>query len=277
MYNKVKNIVYNTIRDDNENSTASNIFNIVIVILIILNIIDIIVDTFAGLPAIVYRISDYVEVISVIIFTIEYILRVWTAIQKIKYIFSFMAIIDLLAILPFYIPFLIPVDLRVLRTLRLVRVLRVLKLNRYTDALKIVGNVIKNKSEQLISSVSVVLVMMVISSILIYYVENPAQPDGFKNAFSGLWWSVATLTTVGYGDIFPVTIPGKIFSAFIALLGIGLVAVPTGIISSGFVEGIDKSDNLEFSQDEAELIDTYRKLNIKEKSEFLAEFSQHHK
>lgn len=151
-----------------------------------------------------------------------------------------MAIIDLLAVLPFYIPFLIPIDLRVLRTLRVIRLLRLFKVNRYTSALSTIADVFKKKANQLISSMIVVSLLMVIASVLMYNVENAVRPDKFQNAFSGLWWAVATLTTVGYGDIYPVTAAGKILSAIIALLGIGLVAVPTGIISAGFTENLQE-------------------------------------
>lgn len=247
--NKIKERVYCLIRDDDENDLASNIFDAAIISLIVINVILVILDTFA-LPLWVQNISNVIEFISVIIFTIEYLLRLWTATYlypvktpfkaRLKYICSFMAIIDLLAILPFYIPFIIPFDLRVLRTLRVIRLLRLFKVNRYTDALSTIGNVFKKKASQLLSSMFIVLLLMVIASVLMYNVENAAQPDKFSNAFSGLWWAVATLTTVGYGDIFPITALGKVLSGIIALLGIGLVAVPTGIISAGFIESIDK-------------------------------------
>lgn len=149
-----------------------------------------------------------------------------------------MAVIDLLAILPFYLPFIFPIDLRVLRTIRVIRLFRLFKVNRYTNSLSIIAKVFKSKASQLISSVFVVGLLMIISSVLMYSIENPVQPEVFKNAFSGLWWAVATFTTVGYGDIYPITGAGKILSAIIAMLGIGLVAVPTGIISAGFIENI---------------------------------------
>ena len=126
--------------------------------------------------------------------------------------------------------------------------LRIFKLNRYTNALSSVVNVLKKKKDQLLASMFVVILLMLISSILMYYCENEAQPDVFDNAFSGLWWAIATLTTVGYGDIYPVTILGKIISAFLALLGIGLVAVPTGIISAGFSEEVN-TNNQEREED----------------------------
>jgi voltage-gated potassium channel len=246
-YNRVRESVYSLIRDDDENGLASQIFDGAIITLIIINVLLVILDTFNGFPAWAYSLFRSIETISVIVFTLEYIARLWTAdyifpsmppfASRLKYALSFMSFVDLLAILPFYLPFLFPIDLRVLRMVRLLRLLRLLKVNRYTSALSTIGGVIKQKASQLLSSMVVVLILMVIASVLMYNVECDAQPDVFQNAFSGLWWCVATLTTVGYGDIYPITAAGKVLSAIIALLGIGLVAVPTGIISAGFVEG----------------------------------------
>lgn len=210
----------------------------------------VIADTFR-IPALLSDIFKIIEIISVILFSIEYILRVWTSdllypkLKPIKarfrYIFSFMAIIDLLAVLPFYIPFLIPIDLRVLRTLRVIRLLRIFKVNRYTKALSTIAAVFKSKISQLLSSMFVVALLMIIAFVLMFSIENSAQPKVFDNAFSALWWAIATITTVGYGDIYPVTVAGKILSTIIALLGIALVAVPTGIISAGFIEQVTDS------------------------------------
>lgn len=243
--NALKTRIYNLIRDDDENDLSSNIFDGIIITLIIVNVILVIAQTFS-LPAAVETVFYYIELVSVIIFTIEYVLRVWTSDlmrpeirplkARLRYIFSFMAIIDILSILPFYLPFLLPIDLRVLRILRVLRLFRVFKFNRYTTALSVIATVFKRKKSQLLSSIFVVLLLMVIAAVLMYNVESTAQPEAFSNAFSSLWWAVATLTTVGYGDIYPVTALGKLLSAVIALLGIGLVAVPTGIISAGFTE-----------------------------------------
>ncbi len=248
----VKSKIYNLIRDDDVNNLASNIFDFFIISLIIINVVLVIADTF-NLPNIVQQISNKIEVSSVLIFTIEYLLRLWTSDfiypqktsfqARFKYAFSFIAIIDLLAILPFYIPFLIPIDLRILRVIRIIRLLRIFKFNRYTDAFSIIGRVLKNKASQLMSSIFVVITLVIITSVLMYNFENVAQPDKFRNVFDGMWWAVATFTTVGYGDIYPVTAVGKILSGIIAMLGIGLVAVPTGIISAGFVEQIQSSEN----------------------------------
>ncbi len=250
MYQKLKNQVFVTIHGSDKYDVRSRVFDIFIIMLIVLNVIMVIAETFS-LPNRLSTAMYYIEIFSLAVFTVEYVLRLWTADllfpditpikARVKYVFSFMAIIDLLAILPFYVPFLIPIDLRVLRTLRTVRLLRLFKVNRYTKAISTIANVFKEKSSQLLSSVFVVALLMLISSILMYNVEHNAQPDKFKNALSGLWWAVATFTTVGYGDIYPVTFAGKILSAIIALLGIALVAVPTGIISAGFIEQIEQN------------------------------------
>lgn len=248
---KIKQRVFEIIQVAGDGDRASSIFDLSIIVLIILNVALVIIDTFT-IPAAIKGIFNVVEVVSVLIFTAEYILRVWTADllypgrtalrARLRYIGSFMAIIDLLAILPFYLPFIFPIDLRVLRVLRVVRLFRIFKFNRYTNAFSTIWKVLKRKSSQLLSSIFVVLLLMIIASVLMYNIENQAQPDTFDNAFSALWWAIATFTTVGYGDIYPITAAGKFLSAIIAMLGIGLVAVPTGIITAGFMEQIDEPE-----------------------------------
>lgn len=253
IYKKVKQRTFEIIETANEGDITSKIFDIFIIILIVLNLIMVIAETFT-IPDNWKTILSYAETISVIIFTVEYLLRVWTADlicpekshfkSRIKYIFSFMAIVDLLAILPFYLPLFIPIDLLVLRAFRVIRLLRIFKINRYTNALNTIGQVFKNKASQLISSIMVVGLLMIIASVLMYNIENSVQPDAFSNALETMWWAVATLTTVGYGDVYPVTAAGKVLSTVIAFLGIGMVAVPTGIITAGFSELI-KSEKSE--------------------------------
>ena len=249
MYHKVKKRIFEIIETASEHDILSKIFDIFIITLITINIVAVILDTFT-LPSWTRQVLSYLEIVSVIIFSIEYVLRVWTADllypnlskikSRVKYIASAMAIIDLLSILPFYLPLLIKIDLRVLRALRIVRLLRIMKLNRYTNALSAIAQVFRSKAQQLLSSMLVLVILMIISAVLMYNIEHSAQPDEFDNAFSALWWAIATLTTVGYGDIYPVTVAGRILSAIIAFLGVALVAVPTGIISAGFVEQINK-------------------------------------
>ena len=258
-YENAKKRTFEIIEKSQKGDILSTIFDYFIVILISLNVVSVFIETF-DLSVYLNNFLRKFEIFSIIIFTIEYILRLWTStllypdknsfIARVKYIFSFMAIIDLLSILPFYLPFFFNVDLRVLRALRLVRLLRIFKANRYTHAIQKVLFVIKNKSTELISSIFVIFILMLISSVLMYSVESPVQPEVFKNGFSGLWWAVATFTTVGYGDIYPITSIGRFLSAIIALLGIGLVAVPTGIVSSGFMEANSEENEDENSSDD---------------------------
>jgi len=245
--NEIKKRIFSIIEPSDESNVAGRVFDLSMVALIIVNLVLIIADTFQ-LPDALRTAFAVIEFLSVIIYTVEYVLRVWTADLlltatgksnakiRIRYMFTFMALIDLLSILPFYIPFIIPLDLRVLRTLRIFRLLRLFKVNRHLNAFSEIGEVFKKKLSQLLSSMLVVFLLMVITSVLMYNVEHAAQPDKFDNAFSSFWWAMATLTTIGYGDIYPITIAGKILNGIFAFLSIGLVAIPTGIISAGFIE-----------------------------------------
>lgn len=252
-YQKLKKRTFEIIEKGEKGDTVSKIFDICILLLICGNVLSVFVETFKISNRMRSVLAD-IELFSIIVFSIEFVLRVWTAdflyenmppVQsKIKYIFSFMALIDLFAILPFYIPFVIKVDLRVLRILRLFRLSRIVKANRYTKSLQKVIDVIKDKSAELFSAVLMLFILMLISSVLIYYIESPAQPDVYTNALSGLWWSIAIFTSVWLGDIYPITAAGKILCALMAVFGVAIIAVPTGIISSGFVEsGADNADD----------------------------------
>ena len=243
MSRKVKEKAFEII--ESGKTPLSKIINITIVILIFLTLITVVASTFDISNSLRIIFSKF-EIFSTIIFTVEYILRVWTSDllypelspirARIKYIFSFMALIDFIAILPFYLLFFIKIDLQALRTLRALRLLRIIKINRYTTALKTITQVFKNKANQLISSMVVVGLLMIIASVLMYNFESEAQPDKFSNAFDSLWWAMSALTTVGYGDVYPITVAGKILGIVIAIIGIGMVAVPTGIITAGFSE-----------------------------------------
>lgn len=258
-YFKAKRRIFEIIQSSKKNDIESKIFDISLIILILLNVCLIIADTFT-LPEKYKEISAYAERITVIIFTVEYVLRIITAdllypdknpiVARIRYIFSFLALIDLMAILPFYLPFVFSMDLRVLRMVKITRLFRVFKINRYTDAFSSILKVFKNKKNELLSSFFIVLLLMVVASVLMFGVENKAQPEVFRNAFDALWWALITLTTVGYGDIYPITVLGKILGSIIAILGIGLVAVPTGIISAGFVESMNHEKEQEKESDE---------------------------
>ena len=249
-YQIIKKRVFEIISKAEDGDRASAIFDWTIMALIALSIISIILESFADIYSKYHSVFQIFEVITVVVFTIEYILRVWTADllypdakhPKLKYIFSFMALIDLLAILPFYLPF-ISADLRFLRMMRLFRLfrlLRVFKLGRYFEALQIIMKVIRDSGPQLIMSVALCLFVMLFSAIIMYTVENPVQPEQFPNVISSLWWAICTLTTVGYGDVYPITDVGRLFASVISLVGIGIIAIPTGIIAAGFSQAISR-------------------------------------
>ena len=187
-----------------------------------------------------------IEAVTVAFFAVEYFLRLWT-VQFVypnltpwgafkRYTTSFSGIIDLLSFLPYYLPVFFPSGAAVFRMFRVIRIFRLFQINAYYDSLNVIAEVISSKRQQLLSSVFTILLLMVASSLCMYSLEHEAQPEVFSNAFSGMWWSVSTLLTVGYGDIYPITPLGKIFSIFITCLGVGMVAIPTGIISAGFVD-----------------------------------------
>jgi voltage-gated potassium channel len=224
----------------------------IILTLIIASVALVILDTFSGLPPSVTRSSFVAEGIIAIVFTVEYLARLWTAPllypelspakARLRFVFSLSSLIDLIAIVPFYLVLILPVDLQILRVVRVFRVVRMLKIDRYTSALDSVGAAIKSTANQLISSLVVIFLLLVVASVFMYLAEHDTQPDVFSNALSGLWWAISTVTTVGYGDIYPMTPFGKLLGALISLLGVGLVAIPTGIISAGFSEQMKKED-----------------------------------
>ncbi|MCQ2380132.1 MAG: ion transporter [Victivallaceae bacterium] len=254
----IKGKVFEIIQPGDSDHVASKIFDCVIIALIAMSIISVFLQTF-DLPSRLSRGLYVFEVVSTYVFTLEYLLRIWTADllhpdmppfrARLVYIRSGMAVVDLLAILPFYLPMILPFNLLGLRAVRLVRLLRIFKFNRYSDAMTSVWLVIKKKLPAITAALVMVFILLVMSSLFIYFAEHDAQPDKFENAFSGLWWAVATLTTVGYGDIYPITICGKILGTVIALLGIGVVAIPTGILSSGFIEHLNKHEDEEDKDD----------------------------
>lgn len=226
---------------------SSRAFDIAILSLIFLNVIAVIIGSLQSVQQRWGVFLNLFETVSVIIFTVEYVARLWSCTVDPRFIgrfrgrircaFQVMSIIDLLAILPFYLPFL-GFDLRSLRILRLLRILRVAKLGRYYSSLNLIKDVLREKKEELVLTSALMGLLLVVSSSVLYYCENAAQPDAFSSIPATMWWAVATLTTVGYGDMYPVTVMGKLCASVIAVLGIGMFALPTGILGAGFVEAI---------------------------------------
>ena len=244
----VKKRIFEIIEKAEEGDVQSTIFDISIITLIILNIIAVTAASFNTFEAQHSVLLHRFEIISIVIFTIEYLLRLWTANYKfpnskipyILFIFSVGAIIDLAAILPFYLPFVTGLDLRFLRIFRLLRLFRIFKLGRYSEAMGIIGKVLKKEKEKLITTIVLTVIMIFIASTIMYYVESQAQPDVFTNIIETTWWSIATFTTIWLGDVYPITVAGKICGGIISLLGIMIIALPSGIICSGFMDELYK-------------------------------------
>ncbi len=224
-------------------------FDVSLAVLIVLNVLAVMLETVESLDQTYHGFFIAFEIFSVIVFTIEYVLRIWCCTVdpefahpvkgRLRYATRPLAIIDLVAILPSLLPF-IWVDLRFVRVLRLLRLLRVLKLGHYSDAVTLLGNVLKSRSADLAVMLIVLGMLLVLSSGAMYYAENAAQPETFSSIPASMWWAVITLTTIGYGDAYPVTTIGKIIGGVIAVMGIGIVALPTAIIATGFAEEVQR-------------------------------------
>ena len=225
-FSKLKQIIEDT------DTPAGKVFDIASQTLIVISLISFSIETLPDLTPITRELLYSTEVITVILFTIEYLLRILVADRKLKFIFSFYGIIDLVAILPFYIAS--GIDLRSIRIFRMFRLFRAFKLMRYSAAVQRFKTAFISVKEELVLFIIATAFLLFVSSVGIYYFENPVQPEQFKSIFHSLWWSVITLTTVGYGDIYPITVGGRIFTFFMLMIGLGIIAVPTGLISSAF-------------------------------------------
>lgn len=225
---------------------AARVYDVIYLMTIIINLTVSIMYTYESYRAEYGELLTAIENVTVALFCIDYILRLCTAKYMYpeahgpgavrKYVLSFTGIIDMLSFLPYYLPFFFPSGAVAFRMLRVMRVFRLFRINAYYDSLKLITDVLNSKRQQLFSSVFTILILMLASSLCMYSLEHEAQPEVFTNAFSGIWWSASTLLTVGYGDIYPITTLGKLFGIFITFLGVGMVAIPTGIISAGFVD-----------------------------------------
>jgi len=209
--------------------------------LIILNLISMVIESEPDLTEEIKTYFFYFEVFSITIFTLEYVIRSWFSFkQKKNYNISFFGIIDLLSILPFFFSSVIGFDGRFVRIFRLFRVSRILKLGKFSKSFEILGEGISNVKKELYITFFIAFIMLFFSASGIYYLENPEQPKAFSSITESFWWAVSSLTGVGFEEIFPKTIGGKLFGTLISLVGIGVVAVPTGIVSASFVEVLEE-------------------------------------
>ena len=245
----MKEKIFNIIQIGDKSNRISRAFDIFITITIVCNICVTFMETFEQL-SFLSSLFTVIELVTVIIFCIEYTLRIWTANYlypeespthaRFKFLLSFDGIVDLLTIIPaFFLSGFV-----IFRMLRVARIFHLFRLNAKYDSFNVITTVLYEKRNQIISSVFIVMILMLASSLCMYSVEHDAQPTVFRNAFSGIWWSMSTLLTVGYGDIYPITTLGRIMAIFIAYLGVGVVAIPTGIISAGFVEQYQRKSSL---------------------------------
>ena len=250
MYHKTKHRVHTLLHPELGNTHWDRALNAFIILLILLNVVAVMLETIPSIYEPNKAFFYYFDIISVAIFSIEYILRVWSCVHdarfrhpvygRLRYMVTLGAIIDLLAILPFYLHVFVGLDLRILRILRLFRFLRLFRLTSYMKATKLIVNVFRSVYNQLLLSLVLAVTLIIISSSLVYFPEHIAQPDVFTSIPATIWWSVVTLTTVGYGDMIPITIIGKVFTGVILLAGVAMFALPAGIITAGFLEEIRK-------------------------------------
>ena len=246
----IKTKVYKIVEPDLDSSAVSRAFNIFIISVIIFNCIAMLFETVGDFYNSYAQFFNMVELISVIIFTVEYLLRLWSYSAseayrpwgRLKYMLQPMMIIDLLAILPFYVASM-GLDLRAVRILRIFRALRILKLGKYSESMKILGQVFANRKEELFITGLITAILMFISSVVVFLAEHTTQPDKFNSIVSSMWWAVATLTPgpPAYQFAQPVTTVGKLAGGAIQLIGIAIIALPTGILASGFKEELGKN------------------------------------
>lgn len=243
-YQSFKKRVFEIVDRSKPGDTASRIFDVSIISLIIVTIITIFIETF-DIPDKLQKAIDNFETFTLIVFSVEYLLRLWVSPflyprlsptkARLKYCFSFIAILDLIAILPFWVPALYPFDLRILRVFWLI------KANRHTRSMRKLFVIMKRKKTELFYSLFVLFVLLLATSVLVYHFESNAQPNIYGNALEGLWWSISIFTFAWPGDVYPITIPGRLLGGIMAIIGMAIIAVPVGIISSGFMESAEKS------------------------------------
>ncbi len=243
---------------------------------ILVNLAASVLMTYSDINSRYGSLLNKLEAYTVAFFAIDYILRLWTSsylfpdrskpAALLRYAFSFNGLVDMLSCVPYYLPVFFPGGMAAFRIFRVMRIFRIFRINAYFDSLNVIGEVLKNKSKLLVSSVFVVAMLMLASSLCMYSLEHEAQPEVFDNALSGLWWASATLMTVGYGDMYPITAAGRAFGIIITMLGVGMVAIPTGIISAGFVEQYEKLRKM--SEEEVEKRIQFIKVEVDEDDEW---------
>ena len=249
MQGSARRFVYETLEAGRVETPLGRVTDYALIGLITLNVIAVTLESVPEISNAYKSAFNAFEIVSVIIFTIEYGLRVWSTtehpverfkspiIGRLRYMLTPMALIDLIVILPFYLTFFVNVDLRSLRVIRLFRIAR---LTRYSSAMSLLFQVLRDEAQNIAAALFVLVVMMVLAASAIYIAEHKAQPDIFGTIPQALWWAVITMTTIGYGDVIPITTMGRLFGGVIGIVSVGMVALPAGILASGFNEALHR-------------------------------------
>jgi voltage-gated potassium channel len=245
-----KETIYKILEPATGGDLSSKVFDLFLFFVISLNVLVVILESVESIGVAYSGFFEIFSLFSVAFFSIEYLMRLWTCTAnkkfkkpitgRLRYALTPLALIDLLVLVPFYLPFFFQTDLRLFRALRLLRLFTLFKLTRYSTSLKLLSTVIREKKEELVVTFAVITILLVFASGIIYFLENEKQPGAFSSIPAAMWWGVATMTTVGYGDIYPITAMGKLFGGFVAILGLGTFGLPAGIIAYGFIEEIQK-------------------------------------
>lgn len=272
----LKERVFDIIDDQDEGEKPNRLFDYLIIGIIILNVAIIFLETYESIYLTYFNYFRIIELFTIFVFTIEYFMRIWTCTiyptyshpiyGRLRYMVSMPMIIDFLATFPFYIALMFPLDPRIINYLRLFRLFRILKILRYYGTMGVIFNVVKKNFEYLISVFFILIVFLTFTSYAIYIFESGSQPDVIQDWDDAFWWAIVTTTTVGYGDVYPITLLGKLFTAFVLLLGIGVIALPTGILASGFLEEMKLRKKLEIPSNDVSIVEEIQKLvYLKEK------------
>ena len=245
-----KEKIYKILEPAFDGDQSSKAFDIFLILVIFLNVLAVILESVESIGVAYSGFFKMFSLFSVGFFSIEYLMRLWTCTEnkkfekpvtgRFRYALTPLALIDFLVLVPFYLPLFFQVDLRILRVLRLLRLFTLFKLTRYSSSLKLISTVVREKKEELVVTFAVTMILLVFASGIIFFLENEKQPGAFSSIPAAMWWGVATMTTVGYGDIYPITAIGKFFGGFVAILGLGTFSLPAGIIAYGFIEEIQK-------------------------------------
>jgi len=255
MYTRVKDRTFEIMEQANKGDYMSRFVDTSIILLILVNVACVILETVGSMEKEYRDVFLAIDIASITVFSFEYCVRLWCCTSdakyahpikgRVKYVFSMGALVDFVAIAPFFLPLVFKVDLRIMRLLRLLRIVRLLKLGRYSKALQRIGNVFWEKKEELGITLAFMAILLIVMSTVMFYVEHVAQPEAFSSIPATMWWGLATLTTVGYGDIYPITTLGKVLAGGFSLFGIAMFALPAGILSSGFSDMINGNEKEE--------------------------------